>query len=149
MFFLVFVLFTSLWLVRIVLDCCYFPLVSESASLSSNMHLCAKLKPYRLFFSFHGEQRHREAPSVSPKVRAGLLPRSEECTEHTRSIDRQHLGDWVLFLLPIEGEVGRGSSPCTPCLRGIIKYNHTGRQFFVCNNCYYCYHGFMSSLCFS
>ena len=35
MFFLVFVLFTSRWSVRKVLDCFF------------NMHLCAKLQPYR------------------------------------------------------------------------------------------------------
>ena len=42
MFFLVFVLFTSRWSVRKVLDCFYFPSVSETASLSSNWHLSAK-----------------------------------------------------------------------------------------------------------
>ena len=45
MFFLVFVLFTSRWSMRKVLDCFYFPSVSETASLSSNMHLSAKLQP--------------------------------------------------------------------------------------------------------
>ena len=35
MFFLVFVLFTSRWSVRKVLDCFFY------------MHLCAKLQPYR------------------------------------------------------------------------------------------------------
>ena len=38
MFFLVFVLFTSRWSVRKVLDCFF------------NMHLCAKLQPYRSKF---------------------------------------------------------------------------------------------------
>ncbi len=43
MFFLVFVLFTSRWSVRKVLDCFYFPSVSENASLSSNRHHSAKI----------------------------------------------------------------------------------------------------------
>ncbi len=51
MFFLVFVLFTSRWSVRKVLDCFYFPSVSETASLSSNMHLSAKINGHVFFCS--------------------------------------------------------------------------------------------------
>ena len=42
MFFLVFVLFGFAELK--VLDCFYFPLVSETAPLSSNMHLSARIQ---------------------------------------------------------------------------------------------------------
>ena len=47
MFFLVFVLFTSRWSVRKVLDCFF------------NMHLCAKLQPYSSKLSYPSDPNGR------------------------------------------------------------------------------------------
>ena len=59
MFFLVFVLFTSRWSVRKVLDC------------FSNMHLSAKLQPYRYVFLYQS-YGYRMSNYSLPSGRVGV-----------------------------------------------------------------------------